>query len=76
MLNLRPSGEKSLEALVARLLMGLSGTRLRLCQAGKQGAADALADIPFAVETKRHKTEVSTRELLGGLADALCTTAI
>ncbi len=70
MRNLRPSGEKSFEALVARLLMGVSGTRLRLCQAGTQGGVDALADIPFAVEAKRHKAEVSTRELLGGLADA------
>lgn len=68
--NLRPSGEKSFEALVARLLMGISGAGVRLCQAGTQGGVDAIADIPFAVEAKRHKNEVSTRELLGGLANA------
>jgi hypothetical protein len=70
MRNLRPSGEKSFEALVARLLMGVSGVGLRLCQAGTQGGVDAIADIPFGVEAKRHKNEVSTRELLGGLANA------
>ena len=68
--NLRAAGEKSFESLVARLLMGVSGTRLRLCQAGTQGGVDALADIPFGVEAKRHKGEVSQRELLGGLANA------
>jgi len=70
MRNLRASGEKSFEALIARLLMGLSGEEVRLCQAGTQGGADAIADIPFAVEAKRHKSKVSTRELLGGLANA------
>ncbi|HEX9983639.1 MAG TPA: hypothetical protein VGF69_10270 [Thermoanaerobaculia bacterium] len=68
--NLRPSGDKSFEALVARLLVGISGVGVRLCQAGTQGGVDAIADIPFAVEAKRHKNEVPTRELLGGLANA------
>ncbi|MEA2337344.1 MAG: hypothetical protein QOE82_1351, partial [Thermoanaerobaculia bacterium] len=31
---------------------------------------DAIADVPFAVEAKRHKNDVSSRELLGGLAKA------
>jgi hypothetical protein len=70
MRNLRASGEKSFEALVARLLARLSGRAVRLCQAGTQDGADAIADIPFAVEAKRHKSKVSTRELLGGLASA------
>jgi Restriction endonuclease len=70
MRNLRASGEKSFEALAARLLMRLSGEGIRLCQAGTQGGVDAIADIPFAVEAKRHKNEVSARELLGGLANA------
>jgi hypothetical protein len=70
MRNLRAAGEKSFEALVARLLMNLSGESVRLCQAGAQGGVDAIADVPFAVEAKRHKNEVSARELLGGLAKA------
>ncbi|HVF40309.1 MAG TPA: hypothetical protein VM939_10440, partial [Gemmatimonadaceae bacterium] len=70
MRNLRASGEKSFEALVARLLMGISGVGLRLCQAGTQGGVDAIAEIPFGVEAKRHRNEVSPRELLGGLAYA------
>src|SRR5262245_22277774 len=70
MRNLRASGEKSLEGLVARLLMGLSEEGVRLCHAGTQGGVDAIADVPFAVEAKRHKNEVSSRELLGGLAHA------
>jgi hypothetical protein len=70
MRHLRPSGEKSFEALVARLLMALSGEGIRLCHAGTQGGVDAIADIPFAIEAKRHKSEISTRELLGGLTNA------
>ncbi len=70
MRNLRPSGERSFEALVARLLMGVSGKEVRLCQAGTQGGVDAIADVPFAVEAKRHKKEVSPHELLGALAYA------
>jgi len=70
MRNLRASGEKSLEALVSRLLMDLSGEDVRLCQAGTQGGVDAIANVPFGVEVKRHKNDVSTRELLGGLTTA------
>lgn len=70
MRSLRASGPKSFEALVARLLTGLSGIGLRLCQSGSQGGVDAIADVPFAVEAKRHKKDVSTRELLGGLTNA------
>jgi hypothetical protein len=68
--NLRPSGEKSFEALVARLLMGISGVGLRLCHAGTQGGVDAIADMPFAVQAKRYTNQISPGVLLGDLANA------
>ena len=70
LLNLRPSGERSFEELVARLLSKLSGERIRLCKAGTQGGVDALAEVPFAVEAKRHSEQIKTRDLEGGLSAA------
>lgn len=73
MRHLRPSGDKSFEELVARLLSRLSGERIRRCKAGAQGGVDALGEIPFAIEDKRHAREVRSRDLLGGLTSAAGT---
>ncbi|MEO8383017.1 MAG: restriction endonuclease, partial [Acidobacteriota bacterium] len=71
--KLRPSGDRSFEELVARLLSRVSGVRIRRCKAGSQGGVDALGEIPFAIETKRYDGNIRTRELLGGLASAAQT---
>ncbi|MEY2549553.1 MAG: hypothetical protein QOD64_2135 [Verrucomicrobiota bacterium] len=73
MQNLRPSGERSFEEFIARLLSKLSGERIRRCKAGSQGGVDAVAEVPFAIENKRYQTQLSTRDLLGGLSDAVIT---
>jgi hypothetical protein len=70
MRNLRPSGEKSFEALTALLLSRLSDTRIRLCKSGTQGGVDAIAEIPFAIEDKRYADGVDARQLEGGLTHA------
>lgn len=70
MRNLRSSGERSFEELIARLLSGVSGERIRRCSAGSQGGVDAIADVPFAIENKRYKEKLKTRDLVGGLAEA------
>lgn len=70
MRNLRPSGEKSFEALIAQLFSRLSGTRIRLCKAGTQGGIDAIAETPFAIEDKRYKDHLDTGLLVGGLTRA------
>jgi hypothetical protein len=67
MRNLRPSGEKSFEALIALLLSRLTDTRIRLCSAGTQGGIDAIAETPFAIEVKRYKAPLDTGMLVGGL---------
>src|SRR5437763_4329600 len=67
MRNLRASGERSFEELVARLLSSVSGERIRRCKAGSQGGVDAIADVPFALETKRYATQLNDRDLVGGL---------
>lgn len=70
MKGLRDSGDQSFEELIARLLSKVSGERIRRCKAGSQGGVDAISEIPFGIEDKRHRTQVKTRELLGGLTDA------
>ena len=69
--NLRASGDHSFEELTARWLSKLSGERVRRCKSGDQGGVDAVADIPFAIEDKRHATDIDRRELLGGLTTAV-----
>lgn len=73
MRNLRESGDKSFEELIARLLSRLSGERIRRCKAGTQGGVDAIAEIPFGIEDKRYAKQVRGRELEGGLTDAAGT---
>jgi hypothetical protein len=70
MQHLRPSGERSFEDLTAKLLSKLAGERIRLCKSGTQGGVDAIAEIPFAIENKRHKKPPGDRALLGGLTYA------
>lgn|GEM_PF-1510441 len=71
--NLRESGDNSFEELVARLLSGVSQERIRRCKAGSQGGVDALAAMPFALETKRYRTQLRARDLIGGLTEAAVT---
>jgi GGDEF domain-containing protein len=73
MQNLRPSGEHSFEEFIARLLSKVSRERIRRCKAGSQGGVDAIAEIPFAIENKRYEDQLKTRDLLGGLSDAVGT---
>src|SRR5436309_1644049 len=73
MQNLRPSGERSFEEFIGRLLSNVSGERIRRCKAGSQGGVDALAEIPFAIENKRYAKEPRKRELVGGLTEAKST---
>ncbi len=73
MRNLRASGERSLEELVARLLASVSGERIRRCKAGSQGGVDAIAEVPFALETKRYAAHLDERDLVGGLTQAVGT---
>lgn len=68
--TLRPSGAQSIEELVSGLLSKISGVRLRLCKAGTQLGVDALAEIPFGVQVKRHEDSPRSQDLLGGLAEA------
>src|SRR5437867_8460 len=70
MRNLRPSGERSFEELIAQLLSNVSGERIRRCKAGSQGGVDAIADVPFALETKRYAKQLHDRDLVGGLTQA------
>lgn len=71
---LKSSGEKSFEKLTATLLSQLVGVPVRLCKAGYQAGADALAAIPFAIEDKRYQNDrLDQTELLGKLADAVLT---
>ena len=73
MRDLPPTGEGSFEDLIARLLSKVSGERIRRCNAGSQGGVDAIAEIPFAVEDKRYTTQLSSRDLVGGLTQAAGT---
>jgi hypothetical protein len=71
---LKASGEKSFEKLTAILLSRLVGIPVRLCKAGYQAGADALAEIPFAIEDKRYQDDrLDQTELLGKLTDAART---
>ncbi len=71
MLNLRPSGERSFEELIARLLSKVSGERIRLCKAGTQSGVDAIAEIPLAIQNKRYATQLRTGPLVGELSEAV-----
>ncbi|HXA19569.1 MAG TPA: hypothetical protein VN380_21445 [Thermoanaerobaculia bacterium] len=71
MLHLRPSGERSFEELIARLLSKVSGERIRLCKAGTQSGVDAMAEIPFAIQNKRYATQLTTGPLEGELSQAV-----
>ena len=68
--RLNPSGEKSFERLMARLLGNIAGRPFRLCRSGRQLGADALTDIPIAVEFKRYETgTLDLTELRGKIDD-------
>ncbi len=73
MRNLRASGDQSFEQLIALLLQRVSGERIRRSKAGTQGGVDAIAEIPFAIEDKRHTTKLESRNLVGGLTEAADT---
>ena len=69
-----PTGKAGFEGLVRDLIAQLSGTSLRLCQAGCQGDIDALAkDIPVAVQFKRYSAKGKLD--LGGLGGELAAAA-
>ena len=74
---LKESGEKSFEKLTATLLSLLIGFPIRLCKPGYQAGIDAMADpaeLPVAIEDKRHQTgNLDLRDLEGELAAATRT---
>jgi hypothetical protein len=71
---LKQSGENSFEELMSTLISRLIGVPIRLCKSGYQAGADALAEIPLAIEDKRYRTGgLDLRELEGELTAAART---